>query len=382
MGIYLNSISPYKKYRAVVSDTYFVDKTLLIDELIPALGKERRFICITRPRLFGKTVMANMAAAFFGRAADSDALFRSLKIASCTSYKVHLNQHDVIFIDFSRMPRNCRSYGQYIERIQAGLCRDLAEAFPQCGVDEAGAVWDILDQVWQATGREFVFILDEWDAVFHIPSFTENDQKEYLVFLKNLLKDQGYVELAYMTGILPIAKYSSGSELNMFAEYHMATKEKYSGYFGFSQDEVDALYAEYLNRTPDGEITKEDLKWWYDGYRTAAGERLYNPRSVVMALSDRQLGNYWTGSGPYDEILYYIKDHMDDVRDDLALMISGGRAAAKMQEYAATARHLRTKDQIYSAMVIYGLLTYENGEVMIPNKELMDRYDELSAYFK
>ncbi len=120
MGIYLNRTSPYKKYSAVVSDEYFVDKTLLINELIPALGSERRFICITRPRRFGKTVMANMAAAFFGRAQDSSVMFGRFNIASCSSYSRHLNQHDVIFIDFSRIPRNCRSYEQYIERIQAG----------------------------------------------------------------------------------------------------------------------------------------------------------------------------------------------------------------------------------------------------------------------
>lgn len=377
MGIYLNSTSPYKKYSAVVSDEYFVDKTLLINELIPALGSERRFICITRPRRFGKTVMANMAAAFFGRAQDSSAMFGRLNIASCSSYSRHLNQHDVIFIDFSRIPRNCRSYEQYIERIQAGLCRDLSEAFPQCGIDEAAAVWDVLDEIWQAAGREFLFILDEWDAVFHIPYFTENDQKEYLLFLRNLLKDQGYVQLAYMTGVLPIAKYSSGSELNMFAEYHMATKEKYSRYFGFLDEEVDQLYLKYQDQTCSARISRDDLKWWYDGYRTAAGDSLYNPRSVVQALSDGQLGNYWTGSGPYDEIFYYIKGHMDEVRDDLAVMVSGGQVEARMQEYAATAKELRTKDQIYSAMVIYGLLTYENGRVMIPNKELMDQYNEL-----
>ncbi len=234
-----------------------------------------------------------------------------------------------------------------------------------------------MEDIWLRTEREFIFVLDEWDAVFHTPHFTEDDRKEYLLFLKNLLKDQGYVKLAYMTGILPIAKYSGGSELNMFSEYHMATKEKFSSYFGFSETEVDQLFLKYQVVTVHENITRENLKWWYDGYRTAAGDSLYSPQSVVLALSDNHLGNYWTGSGPYDEIFYYVKDRIDDVRDDLALMISGSGVKARMQEYAATSKKLYTKDQIYSAMVIYGLLTYEDGAVMIPNHELMNQYQEL-----
>ena len=113
------------------------------------------------------------------------------------------------------------------------------------------------------------------------------------------------------------------------------------------------------------------------GYYTLTGERLYNPRSVVYALADDQLSGYWTDSGPYDEIYYYIKDNIADVQNDLACMVSGECVEAKMQQYAATAKELKTKDQIYSAMVVYGLLTHKDGKVMIPNKELMDKFDEL-----
>lgn len=137
--------------------------------------------------------------------------------------------------------------------------------------------------------------------------------------------------------------------------------------------EVDALFDIYRKKTKEPRITREGLRFWYDGYYTVTGERLYNPRSVVYALADDQLSGYWTDSGPYDEIYYYIKGNVADVRDDLAWMVSGERVEAKMQQYAATAK----KDQIYSAMVVYGLLTYKDGEVMIPNKELMDKFDEL-----
>ena len=175
-----------------------------------------------------------------------------------------------------------------------------------------------------------------------------------------------------VSGVLPIAKYSDGSELNMFLEYNMATRVRFSEYFGFSDEEVDMLYQRYLEKTKKPQITRESLREWYDGYHTAAGERLYNPRSVVCALTDNQLSNYWVSSGKYDSIFTYIQYNVDQIQNDLTLMFAGERIPSGIQEYAATAQELKTKEEIYSAMVVYGLLTYDNGMVFIPNKELME----------
>lgn len=219
--------------------------------------------------------------------------------------------------------------------------------------------------------------MDEWDAVFHMPFITDKDKDAFLLFLKSLLKSKAYVELAYMTGILPIAKYSSGSELNMFAEFQMTTMEVFCEYFGFTDDEVDELYSRYLKLHKNPKVTRKGLREWYDGYRIASGGRLYNPRSVVFAFQYNQLSNYWTSSGPYDEIFYYIKNKIDDVRGDLALMVAGERIETRIQQYAAVSMELNTRSEIYSAMLVYGLLTYEDGEVFIPNKELMRKFEEL-----
>lgn len=90
-------------------------------------------------------------------------------------------------------------------------------------------------------------------------------------FLSNLLKDKAYVEMAYMTGILPIAKYSSGSELNMFFEYSMATRAKFSEYFGFTDDEVNLLYQRYLQIEKNPSVTREGIgimvRWLSDRRR-------------------------------------------------------------------------------------------------------------------
>ena len=163
----------------------------------------------------------------------------------------------------------------------------------------------------------------------------------------------------------------------MFVEYDMTVMERFSSYFGFTEREVEGLFDVYLNTTKAPKITQEDLRVWYDGYHTAAGERLYNPRSVVCALANNQLANYWTSSGPYDEIFFYVKNNIDDIRDDLVLMVAGEGVEAEIRNYAAVSMELNTRDEIYSAMVIYGLLTYVDGEVFIPNKELMDKFREL-----
>ena len=381
MGTYLNSITPYTLYKSESLSPYFVDKTLMLRELFPYVSAGNRHICITRPRRFGKTIMANMISSFFQKASDSSDVFDSLAISQVDDYRRYKNQYNVIRIDFSKMPRNCDSYTQYIERIEALLIEDVKEAYPQVKINEADAVGDILERVFVQCGEKFIFVLDEWDFIFHRDFINDIDKEKYVAFLSNLLKDRPYVVLSYMTGILPIAKYSSGSELNMFAEFTMVNSPMFGEYFGFTDDEVDDLYRRYIvecdRQHKEKSVTRKGLRDWYNGYYTKSGERVYNPRSVVFALQFNNLANYWTSSGPYDEIYYYIRNNISDVRDDLALMISGESVTAKIQEYAATSMNLSTRDEIYSAMVVYGFLSYLNGKVCIPNRELMEKFDEL-----
>lgn len=377
MGMFLNSHIPQEGYKEILRDMYFVDKSLFLYELIPYFEKRNRYCCVTRPRRFGKTVMANMVGAFFGKTRKEDSVFDGLDISKKDGYRTHLNQHEVIYIDFSKTPKDCESYQNYIDRIHDGMIADLADAYPDCAIDRGCSVWDALQKIYEYTEKKFLFVMDEWDAVFHMPFISEKNRQEYLLFLKNMLKDQPYVEFAYMTGVLPVMKYSSGSELNMFVEYDMATSEKFSEYFGFSDAEVDRLYAVYQKEVVTPRFSREALRVWYDGYYTALGRRLYNPRSVVLALTDNQLRNYWTSSGPYDELFYYVRNNIDEVRDDLVLMVSGERVFADIGQFSAVSTQLHSKEQIYSAMVVYGLLTYVDGSVLIPNKELMDQFNEL-----
>ncbi len=377
MGVYLNSSMACQMYQNETKRPYFVDKTMLLTELFPMIEQGTSYLCITRPRRFGKTVMANMIGAFLGKGCDSGELFKNLKIAGQDGYMQNLNHYNVLQIDFSVMNDECNNYKEYIGTIKELLREDLHRAYPDIPYRANGSVSEDLNRIYNEQKERFVFILDEWDAVFHMPFMTEENRRSYLLFLKGLLKDKAYVSMVYMTGILPIAKYSSGSELNMFAEYTMVSEIKFSSYFGFTEAEVDNLYLKYCLTTKEPRISREKLREWYDGYHTKAGERVYNPRSIVLALTNNNIGNYWTSSGPYDEIYYYIEHNVGDVRRELALMVSGEPVDIRIREYAASSMDLLTRDEIFSAMIVYGFLSYEDGQVRIPNRELMEKFDEM-----
>lgn len=128
-----------------------------------------------------------MLGAFFGKSIDSHSLFDDLKIAKGPDginpdYQKNLNQHQVIYIDFSEVPRNCTKYSQYIDRIQNGINRDLSEAYPDFSIEADGTTWDILSDIFQKTGDRFLFIMDEWDALFHMSFATPADRESYLLF--------------------------------------------------------------------------------------------------------------------------------------------------------------------------------------------------------
>lgn len=392
MGVYLNSTSAYGLFRRDYASTYFVDKSEILKELVPLVeldeneieksgpgqGKGPKYVAITRPRRFGKTVTANMIASYFGKGIDSGRIFRNLRVSGYEWFEEHLNRHNVIHISFNEMPDDAATYAEYIRMIKNTLLDDLAAAYPDLKIRDTDSVWRVLTKVYEyCNGEKFIFVFDEWDYIYHQDFATDADKEGFTKFLSNLLKDKAYVEMAYMTGILPIAKYSSGSELNMFFEYSMATRVKYSEYLGFTDEEVDALYEKYLQAERVPKVTRRELELWYDGYQTAGGKKLYNPRSVVGALSNNQVASYWTSSGPYDEIFYYIGANTDAVKDDVALMVADNPVPAKVQEYAATSMELKTRDEIFSAMVVYGFLNYDKGYVSIPNKELMDKFAEM-----
>lgn len=200
---------------------------------------------------------------------------------------------------------------------------------------------------------------------------TDKEKCLYIKFLKGLLKDQPYVSLAYLTGVLPIAKYSSGSELNMFDEYSFMNDNVYDRYFGFNESEVKSLCNQ------QDKISFAEIKRWYDGYYSSNGGSIFNPRSVSKALTRGICLNYWTETGPMNEIAECIEHNVDEVREDIVKMIAGIPIEIELQGYSAAELGLHTRDEILSAMVVYGFLSYHDGELRIPNHELMEKYQRV-----
>ena len=199
----------------------------------------------------------------------------------------------------------------------------------------------------------------------------KEEKIHFLKWLKGLLKDKPYVELAYMTGVLPIAKYSSGSELNMFDEYNFMNDNVFDRYFGFSEKEVRELCGE------KGTVPFEELKEWYDGYYLSNGQSLFNPRSVNKALLRGVCLNYWTETGPMNEIADCIENNVDEVREDIVKMVAGIPVEVELSGYSAAELQLDSRDEILSAMVVYGFLAYHDGKLSIPNLELMEKYQKV-----
>ncbi len=378
MGYYLNPEDVIDIYKREVRKPYFVDKTKMIDELIPLVERQGCYLSVTRPRRFGKSVVAAMIGSFFGRGVDSEEVFSQLEISQNQNYRKHLNQHNLIYIDFSRDVADCGSYAQYITTIKNRLTRDLKTAYPDAEIDSQDSMGAILRLVSLSHKNEkFVLVFDEWDYVFHRDYFTEEDRGRFTAFLGDMTKDRVFVEMAYLTGVLPIKKYSASDTMNHFDEYNMANSEIYDRYFGFTGKEVDELYVRYLKNCGRPAFSREELTNWYDGYQREDGESIYNPNSVVLALTRNRLQNYWAKAGEYEELKDYVLNDIDGVRDAVMLLAAGEPVEADISEYASTAAVLKHRDEILSVMTVYGYLNYYNGCVQIPNMELELEFDKI-----
>jgi hypothetical protein len=361
MALYLNTNAAFKDFQMLRNDRYFVDKSAMIQKVNERVNTKNRFLCITKPRRFGKTSALNMLGAYYGKAYSSKELFDHLKISRSQSYPVHMNQYNLISFSMNELSGQGNTYLDYIGRFESNIRNDITKAYPKL----RNLPFDSLPDLLTATGDEFIFIIDEWDYIFSHELYQEN-QRDFLEFLRNLLKDRSYVALAYMTGVLPIKKYSTGSALNMFDEYTMLNDCCFDEYFGFTEQEAEMLCCR------QSQLTLTELAEWYNGYSAWDGRKLYNPRSVVLALINGICRSYWTRTGKLDEVLFFLKYNLGEVRDDVIKMVNHMPVKIDIsEEYAAGQKSPSNREEIYAAMIVYGLLSYYDGELRIPNKELM-----------
>ena len=385
---FLNNGTGYRLFMETFFQKTYVDKTMMIDTLYRYIVEGTKYICVTRPRRFGKTVAANMIAAFFDESTkeESRRLFETSKLGTLKNEQEKSFAADpegmemrklcwpvqgklkVFLINMIKnIDDNMTSYDEFISRIKTKMIDDLREAYPDLLISENDILSDLLNQ----TGDSFVFVIDEWDAIFERPFMTAEDKKKYLLFLKALLKDSPYVHFAYMTGILPIAKYTSGSPLNMFREFSAFKDNHFFPYFGLSRDEIQEL----MQRKAFTQPSLEELTYWYDGYiRTYDGVHMFNPESVACALLDGKCESNWTGTGPMNEVRDIIRHNVQELREDVIRMVGGETLDIQLSGFDVEKEKVSTKDEILSAMVVYGFLSYCDGHLRIPNHELMLKF--------
>lgn len=294
MGIYLNPRND--SFQESLNSEIYVDKTGLLAYTNHVLGTEQKFMCISRPRRFGKSMTAKMLTAYYCRTCDSEQLFQNLKIAQADSYKKHLNGYDVLFLNMQDFLSQAGSAEKMTDYLQEVVLEDLIETYGDTVSLSGCNLVRALSKLYAKTGKGFVFVIDEWDCIFREKKNATVVQNNYLDFLRSLLKDKPYVKLAYMTGILPIKKYGTHSALNMFDEYSMTDPGSLAEYIGFTEPEVQVLCQKY-------NMDFAETKRWYDGYQLEQNLHIYNPKSVVDAMLKQRFNSYWTKTETYEAFI-------------------------------------------------------------------------------
>lgn len=367
MGIYLN---PGNRgfWQSIRSEIY-VDKTGLIAKTNQYLNTEQQYICVSRPRRFGKSMALKMLAAYYSRGCDSGELFAGYKIAQDNTFKEYLNQYDVICLNMQQFLIEADP-GNVTEYLEQEVLRELRKEYADILEREGRGLAAALRDIFVETDRQFIFLIDEWDCVMRERQECEDLQKQYLDFLRNLLKDQPYVALAYMTGILPVKKYGQHSALNMFWEYSMTDQFDFEEYTGFTEEEVKELCRRY-------EMDFAKVSDWYDGYRFRRFRHIYNPRSVVAAMKSSVFSNYWTATETYEALKLYMDMDFDGLKADIVQMLGGERVRINTLSFQNDMRNFRTKDDVLTLLIHIGYLGYdaEMKEAFIPNKEIRGEFE-------
>lgn len=367
MGIYLNPNN--KGFWESIRSQIYVDKTGLIAYTNACLNTKEKFVCVSRPRRFGKSMTLEMLAAYYSCGCDSEELFAKYEIAKDDSFKEYLNQYNVIFLNMQRFLSKAKQQGM-IELIEQTVIEELREAYGTLFSSQITTIATALEQIYAKTDKLFIFLIDEWDCVMREKQEAEDLQRQYLDFLRNLLKDQPYVALAYMTGILPVKKYGTHSALNMFDEYSMTDPAILEKYVGFTESEVKKLCDEF-------HMDFEETSQWYDGYSFMEYQHVYNPKSVVEAMRRRRFANYWTKTETYEALKVYMDMDFEGLREGIIQMLGKSHIKVNTKSFQNDMHTFKTKDDVLTLLIHLGYLGYdfEKKEAFIPNKEIIEEFE-------
>ncbi len=371
MGVYINTGK--KEFESVRVDEY-IDKSMLIAYFNSVLGsQQRKFMCVTRARRFGKSIAAKMLCAYYDHSVDSHVLFEDLKIAQDPTYEKHINKYPVIYLDISGFTGDANiDKQQIVQEIGKSLSKDLTKCYPEAPIDTSDSLPVQLLKVVEYTKKPFIIIIDEWDAVLRE---TENDEvkRKYVDWLRTMFKNSFTNRMfvgVYMTGILPIKQYNTESALNNFTEFSMVDPGPLAGYFGFTEGEVHVLCKQH-------KMDETSVKQWYDGYQLGDVKEIYNPFAVMQAMIRGKLASYWTSTAAYESLRRYISMNYEGLKDAVIELLAGGEIRVDVNDFANDIHEVTNKNGVLTLLIHLGYLSYDQKRqvVRIPNFEVQQEFE-------
>ena len=364
MGIYINiGNAGFRRIR----NKEYIDKSGLIAAVNATLFTEDCFSCVTRCRRFGKSMAAKMLCAYYDHSVDSRDLFADLEIAGDPSFEKHLNKYPVIYLDLTSFVTRFHD-DDIVELLDSELKADVLEAYPDVKVRETDDLMSCLIRIAAATGEQFFFIIDEWDAICRElkPGTTAMDR--YVNWLRRMFKEVNASNVfagVYMTGILPVKKYKTESALNNFIEYSMVEPRRMAHFFGFTKDEVRALAEKHG-------VDFDELVKWYDGYQIGDEPSMFNPNSVIQAIDTGRCRSFWASTGAFDAVANYIHMNFEGLKDDIIKMLAGDRGKVNTTKFQNDMSIVRSRDDVLTVLIHLGYLSYNwrKKECYVPNLEV------------
>ena len=307
MGRFVNPDN--SAFQVALNSKIYVDKTGLLEYTNSVLGTTEAYICNSRPRRFGKSYADNMLAAYYSKGCDSREMFSEFAISKKEDFTIHLNKYDVIHIDIQWFLTNCDDIDNFVAFLTKSILNELKVIYPMVITSDITTIPQALSNIREKTGNKFIVIIDEWDVIIRDEAAKEKVQEDYINFLRGMFKGvepTKYIQLAYITGILPIKKEKTQSALNNFDEFTMLSAGAFASYIGFTDDEVKALCKNYNKDF-------EKVKRWYDGY-ILEEYQVYNPKAVVSVLLKGSFKSYWSETASYDAIVPLINMNYDGLK--------------------------------------------------------------------
>jgi len=393
-------------FKEIIEDEYYYfDKTEFIENLFEEVSKIKLF---TRPRRFGKTLNMSMIKYFFDieNKNENKKLFENLKISENEYFKKQ-GTAPVISISFRNydesswengfeMIKNTISdlYDEF-EFVKENLSARKKEKYDSILFNRATeATWklsllDLTKYLYEYYGRKVVVLIDEYDQPI-IDSYVKGYYQEAISFFKTfygvVLKDNNYLEMGIMTGILRVAKENIFSGLNNL-RVHTILDNRFTEYFGITESEVERALKDF-----DLEFELKDVQRWYNGY-LFGDIKVYNPWSIINFLNDEKLKPYWVNTSGNELIKLYLKKLKNEIFDDFSKLLNKKSILRRIDENMTFANlEANYEENIWNLFFHSGYLTLaeevqddeEQVYLKIPNEEILKMFSKMfiEVYFE